>query len=385
MILPGRQFIRAFLYRWTLFFLFKHQLKIVQVNLCVNRIFFNQIRGTFIQLFSRKRYHMNKPKRKPTHKGEIHMQRTETLNSRAVKKASKLNRKDGIHLLLLATPFVLFTLAFSYVPLFGWIYAFFDYKPGIPLQQTPFLGLENFRNMFDDPRMGPVLANTLALSLLSIATAPVPMLLAILISEVRSGWFKRLVQTVSTLPNYISWIIVFSLAFSMFSTEGAVNSIMMKTGIGNPPVDVLGNYDRVWTVQTLLLLWKSAGWSAIIYLAAIVGIDSEQYDAAKVDGAGRMRTIWHITLPSIMPTFIVLLLLSVSNLLSAGFEQYLVFSNVMIADRIEVLDLYVYRLGLVTGDYSYSTAVGIFKTVISVLLLFTVNILSKKVRGQGIV
>ena len=313
------------------------------------------------------------------------MQRTETLNSSVKQRAGKLNRKDGIHLLLLATPFVLFTLAFSYVPLFGWIYAFFDYKPGIPLQQTPFLGLENFRNMFDDPRMGPVLANTLALSLLSIATAPIPMLLAILISEVRSGWFKRLVQTVSTLPNYISWIIVFSLAFSMFSTEGAVNSIMLKTGIGSPPVDILGNYDRVWTVQTFLLLWKLAGWSAIIYLAAIVGIDSEQYDAAKVDGAGRMRTIWHITLPSIMPTFIVLLLLSVSNLLSAGFEQYLVFSNVMIADRIEVLDLYVYRLGLVTGDYSYSTAVGIFKTVISVLLLFSVNILSKKVRGQGIV
>ncbi|WP_340021474.1 ABC transporter permease subunit [Paenibacillus sp. FSL K6-1096] len=315
------------------------------------------------------------------------MEYTYTAKSKPVKakKPARLLRKDGITLLLLALPFVLFTFAFSYVPLFGWIYAFFDYKPGIPLSHSAFLGLENFRSMLTDPRMGPVLVNTLALSLLSIATAPIPMLLAILISEVRSGWFKRLVQTVSTLPHYISWIIVFSLAFSMFSTEGAVNSMMMKTGIGSPPVDVLGNYERVWTVQTMLLLWKGVGWSAIIYLAAIVGIDSEQYDAAKVDGAGRFRSIWHITLPSIMPTFIVLLLLSVSNLLSAGFEQYLIFSNVMIADRIEVLDLYVYRLGLVTGDYSYSTAVGIFKTAISVILLFTVNFLSKKFRGQGIV
>lgn len=315
------------------------------------------------------------------------MEYTYTAKSKPVKakKRAKLLRKDGITLLLLALPFVLFTFAFSYVPLFGWIYAFFDYKPGIPLSHSAFLGLENFRSMLTDPRMGPVLVNTLALSLLSIATAPIPMLLAILISEVRSGWFKRLVQTVSTLPHYISWIIVFSLAFSMFSTEGAVNSIMTKTGIGSPPVDVLGNYERVWTVQTMMLLWKGVGWSAIIYLAAIVGIDSEQYDAAKVDGAGRFRSIWHITLPSIMPTFIVLLLLSVSNLLSAGFEQYLIFSNVMIADRIEVLDLYVYRLGLVTGDYSYSTAVGIFKTAISVILLFTVNFLSKKFRGQGIV
>ncbi|MBB3111051.1 ABC-type polysaccharide transport system permease subunit [Paenibacillus phyllosphaerae] len=305
--------------------------------------------------------------------------------ARKAARKSKLYRKDGIKLLLMALPFVILAFAFSYVPLFGWIYAFFDYRPGIPLSNTEFIGLENFRTMFSDPRMGPVLINTLALSLLSIATAPIPMLFAIMVSEVKSEWFKRLVQTTSTLPHYISWIIVFSLAFSMFSTEGAVNSILFKLGLSDTPVNVLGNYDRVWTVQTLLLLWKSVGWSAIIYLAAIVSIDSEQYDAARVDGAGRLRTIWHITVPSIMPTFIVLLLLSVSNLLSAGFEQYLVFSNVMIADRIEVLDLYVYRLGLVTGDYSYSTAVGIFKSVISIILLFTVNFLSKKFRGQGIV
>lgn len=310
---------------------------------------------------------------------------TYAAKKQAAGSKTKLFRKDGIKLLLMALPFVIFTIAFSYVPLFGWIYAFFDYRPGIPLDQTPFIGLENFRNMLSDPRMGPVLINTLALSLLSILTSPIPLLFAIMLSEVKTEWFKRLVQTVSTLPNYISWIIVFSLAFSMFSTEGAVNSIITKMGLPGAPVDVLGNFDRVWTVQTLLLLWKSVGWSAIIYLAAIVGIDAEQYDAAKVDGAGRFRMIWHITLPSIMPTFIVLLLLSVSNLLSAGFEQYLVFSNVMIADRIEVLDLYVYRLGLVTGDYSYSTAVGIFKTLISVLLLFTVNALSKKVRGQSII
>ncbi|MBB6635903.1 ABC transporter permease [Cohnella thailandensis] len=294
-------------------------------------------------------------------------------------------RKDGVKLLLMASPFVLFAFAFSYVPLFGWIYAFFDYHPGIPLNRTEFIGIQNFRDMFSDPRMGPVLINTLALSFLSILTAPIPMLFAVMVSEVKSGWFKRLVQTVSTLPHYISWIIVYALAFSMFSTEGAVNTIFSHLGISDTPVNVLGNYDRVWTVQTLLLLWKGVGWSAIIYLAAIVSIDSEQYDAAKVDGAGRLRTIWHITVPSIMPTFIVLLLLSISNLLSAGFEQYLVFNNVLVADRIEVLDLYVYRLGLVTGDYSYSTAVGMFKSVISILLLFTVNFLSKKFRGQGIV
>jgi len=300
-------------------------------------------------------------------------------------KKSALFRKDGLKLLLMALPFVGLAFAFAYVPLFGWIYAFYDYKPGIPLSRTEFIGLENFRLMFEDPRMGPVLINTLALSFLSILTAPIPMLFAIMVSEVRSGWFKRLVQTTSTLPHYISWVIVYSLAFSMFSTEGAINGILFKLDWIEAPTNVLGNYDRVWTVQTLLLLWKSIGWSAIIYLAAIVSIDSEQYDAAKVDGAGRLRMIWHITIPSIMPTFIVLLLLSISNLLSAGFEQYLVFTNAIVADRIEVLDLYVYRLGLITGDYSYSTAVGIFKSLISIILLFGVNFLSKKFRGQGIV
>ncbi|MFD0673075.1 ABC transporter permease [Cohnella sp. GCM10027633] len=303
----------------------------------------------------------------------------------AIATKKKRIHSDGWKLLLMATPFVLFAFAFSYVPLFGWIYAFFDYQPGIPLSDTEFTGLAKFAAIFDDPNIVRVLTNTIALSFLSIMTAPIPLILAILISEVKSGWFKKLVQTTSTLPNYISWIIVFSLAFSMFSTEGAVNQVLHKLGFSDAAVNVLGNPDHVWSIQTGLLLWKTVGWSSIIYLAAIVGIDGEQYDAAKVDGAGRFRCIWHITIPSIMPTFLVLLLLSISNLLSAGFEQYLVFNNMLVADRIEVLDLYVYRLGLVMRDYSYSTAVGIFKTVISIILLFSVNRLSKKIRGESII
>jgi ABC-type polysaccharide transport system permease subunit len=298
---------------------------------------------------------------------------------------SSYARREGIRLFWLATPFVLLAFAFYYVPLFGWVYAFFDYRPGIPLDKAAFTGLEHFRELFDDPNLVRVLTNTLALSFLSIVCAPAPLLLAILMSEVKSGWFKRLVQTTSTLPNYISWIIVYSLAFNMFSSEGAVNNILMKLGWVDGPTDVLGNYHHVWLIQTLIAIWKSVGWGAIIYLAAIVSIDSEQFDAAKVDGAGRFRTIWHITVPSVMPTFLVLLLLSISNLLGSGFEQYLVFNNVLVADKIEVLDMYVYRVGLVTQDYPYSTAVGIFKSLISILLLFLVNGFSKKVRGESIV
>lgn len=294
-------------------------------------------------------------------------------------------RKEGIVLLCMAVPFIIVAFAFHYVPLFGWLYAFFDYRPGIPLSQTEFVGLEHFREMLSDRNMTRVLVNTLALSFLSLLCAPIPVLLAVMISEVKSGRFKRIFQTTSTLPHYISWVIIYSLAFSMFSSEGAVNTILMRLGMIDMPINVLGNSEQVWLTQTLILLWKSLGWNAIIYLAAIVSIDSEMYDAAKVDGAGRFTTIFHITIPSIMPTFIVLQLLAVSNLLSAGFEQYLVFNNVMVADKIEVLDLYVYRVGLVMNDFPYSTAVGMFKSVISIILLFMVNGFSKKIRGESIV
>lgn len=294
-------------------------------------------------------------------------------------------RRDGIKLLLAAIPFIAFVIAFSYVPLFGWIYAFFDYKPGIPLSKAEFVGLAHFKELLTDPNIVRVLTNTIALSLLAILISPVALILAILISEAKSSRFKRIVQTMSTMPNYVSWIIVYSLAFTLFSTEGVVSQIAERVGFGDVTINVLGNEGRVWTVQTLLLLWKSAGWSSIIFLAAIVGIDSEQYDAAKVDGAGRFRSIWHITVPGVMPTFLVLLLLSISNLLSAGFEQYMVFNNALVADRIEVLDLYVYRLGLIVGDYPYSTAVGIFKSVISIMLLFLANSLSRRIRGHNII
>jgi ABC-type polysaccharide transport system permease subunit len=285
----------------------------------------------------------------------------------------------------MALPFISIAFAFHYVPLFGWIYAFFDYRPGISLTRTEFVGLEHFRQMLTDHNMVRVLTNTMALSLLALLCAPLPLLLAVMISEVKNERFKKLFQTTSTLPHYISWIIVYSLAFSMFSSEGAINTILLRLGLEDVQVNVLGNPNHVWLTQTLILLWKTIGWNAIIYLAAIVSIDSEMYDAARVDGAGRFRTIISITIPSIMPTFIVLQLLAVSNLLSAGFEQFLVFNNVMVADRIEVLDLYVYRQGLLLNDYPYSTAVGMFKSVISITLLFLVNGLSKKIRGESIV
>ncbi len=297
-------------------------------------------------------------------------------------------KKKSATLLVLALPFLLLILAFSYVPLFGWIYAFFDYKPGVPLQRTPFVGLYFFRLLFEEGGADfvRVLTNTFAMGLLGIALTPLPVVLALLLNEVRSTWFKRFIQTTTTLPNFVSWIIVYSLGMTMFSSEGVVNSVLMRAGLISEPLSILGNQSIVWVFQALLGAWKGLGWGAIIYLAAMAGIDQELYDAAKVDGAGRLARILHVTLPGIAPTYIVLLLLQVSGILSAGgLDQYLVFFNPQVADRIETLDYYVYRLGVAHADYAYSTAIGIMKTGVSVALLFGVNELARRLRGERIV
>ncbi len=302
------------------------------------------------------------------------------------RRKKKRMKKEGLVLLAMAVPFVAFVFAFSYVPLFGWIYAFFDYKPGIELFHSKFVGMKYFLLMLSDGGdMLRVLRNTLAMAFLGIACSVVPVVFAIMVSECSSKGFQKLIQTTTTLPNFVSWIIVYSLAFNLFSSEGLLNTLLLKLNLISEPTKILSNEKAVWYFQTALGLWKGTGWNAIIYLAAITGIDRELYDAASVDGAGRFNRILHITIPGLSSTYVVLLLLSASNILSVGLDQYLVFYNSMVADKIEVLDYYVYRIGLVTQDYSYSIAIGIFKTVVSVILLFSINTFSKRIRGNSII
>lgn len=300
-------------------------------------------------------------------------------------KRKKMTKKRWV-LLLLAVPFIVFLIIFCYIPIAGWGLAFFNYKPGIPLSKTPFVGLDNFKYIFsfgDD--VFNALKNTLAMSFLGILTSPLPIIFAIMLTELPGRRFTKIVQSVTTIPNFISWVIVFSLAFSIFSTDGALNTIMRNLGISNEPSNLLANADAVWFFQCALGIWKGLGWSSIVYFAAITGIDPELYDAATVDGAGRFQKIWYITIPSISETYIVLLLLSVCNLLSNGLEQYMVFYNSIVAEKIEVLDYFIYRVGIVKNDYSFSTAVGIVKSMVSIVMLFSVNGISKKLRGYSIV
>jgi ABC-type polysaccharide transport system permease subunit len=286
----------------------------------------------------------------------------------------------------MALPFVLFVFAFSYVPLHGWIYAFYEYIPGIPLFKNKFIGFDNFAYILKDmTNIRRVLLNTFAFYFLGLATSVIPVILAIMLTEANSTKFKKLVQTTTTLPNFISWVIVFSLGYNILYSEGVLNRLLMGLGITKEPVLLLANFNAVYFFQTFLGVWKGAGWGSIIYLAAIAGIDTELYEAAAIDGAGRWGRIRHITLPGIAPTYIVLLLLQISNLLSVGLEQYLVFSNNMTQRKIEVLDFYVYRVGLMNRDYSYAIAIGMLKTIVSIILLFSANKLSKKIRGESII
>lgn len=295
----------------------------------------------------------------------------------------------GIKLMLYIMPFMILLSIFCYYPLYGWVYAFFDFKPPLKLSQCDFVGLYWFRSLVENEtkikQLLGVLRNTFAMSGLSIATSWLPMAFAIFLSEIKTKWFGKTVQTLTTIPNFISWVLVYFMAFSLFSSTGAVNTILQDLGIINQPVLFLQSDEHTWLTMWLWNTWKGLGWGAIMYLAAIAGIDQELYEAARVDGAGRFRLIWHITVPGLLPTYFVLLLLNVANFLNNGMEQYFMFQNSFNKDHIQVLDLFVYNLGLGSGSYSLATAISMFKSLISVTLLFVINKLSKTLRGESII
>lgn len=293
--------------------------------------------------------------------------------------------KGKITLLCMTIPSVLFILVFSYFPISGWIYSFFDYRIGYKLSKCEFVGLDNFIYAFGDPYIITVILNTLIISILGLLGLPLAGMIAILLSEVRGKKFKKTVQTAITIPNFISWIIIYSIMFSLFSNDGLLTTLVRGlSGNRDSTVILLTNPGTAKLFMVLTNIWKTVGYNSIIFFAAVTGIDSQLYDAAAVDGAGRWQKILHITIPGILPTFITLLIISVGAILNNGFEQYYVFVNPMIQKNIEVLDYYVYRIGMLNNDIPASTAVSMIKTFISVVLVFSVNKLSKKTLGQSI-
>ncbi len=314
----------------------------------------------------------------------------------------KMEMEEKYRNFLMFLPVLLLTFIFCYLPIWGWRFAFFDYKIGDQLllhdvvengavvQESNYVGLKWFTYLFENPAnrddLVRVLRNTLVMSGLGIATSWLPIAFAVLLAEVRSSKFQRVVQTLTTIPNFISWVLVYAIAFAIFSTDGFINSFLRNVlEISGAKTDYLASADWIWVKMLLWGTWKGLGWSAIVYIAGIAGIDQQLYEAARVDGANRFQCIRHITIPGLIPTYMVMLLMSVAGMLSNGMDQYLVFENAINKDVIEVLDLYVYNIGIKSGLIPLSTVVGVFKSLIGVTLLFGANGISKAIRGESII
>lgn len=304
-------------------------------------------------------------------------------------KPKKKKLDQGKRMFLYMLPFLLLCFAFSYFPLHGWIYSFYDYKPPLKLSQCNFMGLRWFKMIFVNPaqvrQLFIVMRNTFAMSFLNIATSVLPLFFAVFLNEIKCKWFRKMVQTLTTIPNFISWVLVYAVAFCLFSNTGMVNTVLQNLGVILKPIKFLDSDSHTYIAMLLWSTWKGLGWGAIMYLASIAGIDQEMYEAARVDGAGRFQLMRYITLSELMPTYFVMLMLSVANFLNNGMDQYFVFQNAFNKAHIQVLDLYVYNIGMTGSSLSLATAISMLKSLISVTLLMAVNGISKKIRGVSLV
>lgn len=289
------------------------------------------------------------------------------------------------YLYLMSIPFVAWVFVFNYIPIWGWTMAFQRYRPGKSFMKQEWVGLDNFRELFHDERFYMALKNTLAMSFMGLfAGFTIPILFALLLNELRRQMFKRIVQTVSYLPHFVSWVVVAGIINKMMSIDGGINGLLMNLHLIAEPIQFLAKADWFWGIVTASDVWKETGWNSIIYLAAMTGIDPELYEAARVDGAARIRQMWHITLPGIRTTIIILLIMSIGNLINIGFEKQFLLSNPIVADKAETLDLYALNYGLQLGRYSFGTAINIFNSVVAVILLFTANTIFKRTSKESI-
>ncbi|MFC0332039.1 ABC transporter permease [Paenibacillus sepulcri] len=289
---------------------------------------------------------------------------------------------------------ILLLVIFHFLPLFGILMAFKDYSvtDGIRgIFTSPWVGFKYFEEFYNDYQFHNIVRNTLALSLLKLVfTFPVPILFALMLNEVRIHWFKRAVQTVSYLPHFISWVVVYGFIVVFLSGEsGMVNHFLMSVGIIDEPIGFLTNPDHFWGLAVGSAIWKEMGWWTIIFLAAVSGIDPSLYEAAQIDGAGRLSRIWHVTLPGIKGTIVVVLILALGSLLGGGlvgsnFEQAFLLGNPLNADKSEILQTYAFRMGLAQGRYSFATAIDLIQSVISIVLILSSNFIAKKTTQSGL-
>ncbi|SUX23647.1 sn-glycerol-3-phosphate transport system permease protein ugpA [Carnobacterium divergens] len=282
-------------------------------------------------------------------------------------------------------PGIAFMFIFTYIPIYGLIIAFKSYTVVDTIKDAPWVGLENFRIIMNDQFFWESVVNTLGISLLKLLCGFfIPIVLAIMIFEVKSGPFKRVVQTVSYLPHFLSWIILGGMLISWLSTSGLLNQVLEGVGMIEPGAgpNYLLDADKYWWIAVLSDIWKEAGWGTILYLATMSRIDPTFYEAARMDGANKLKQIWYITIPMLKPIISLNLILNVSGLLGSNLDQTLVLMNSQNQAKSEVINSYVYRMGLAQGDFSYATAVGLGISVVSVILLFVANQATKKMNDN---
>lgn len=282
-------------------------------------------------------------------------------------------------LAFMCIPFVIWAFVFKYLPIWGWTMAFQNYKPARSFSGQEWAGLKHFRILFEDSTFYRVLRNTLVMSTLQLVLGFVTAItLALLLNELKNILFKRVVQTISYLPHFISWVVASSIVLTVLSPDGIVNLLLTKLHLLDKPVLWMGKGNYFWGILAGTQVWKDVGWNTIIYLAAITAIDPSQYEAAEIDGAGRFQRMLNITLPGLKPVIIILLIMNLGNILESGFEPQYLLGNGMNLEYSENLDIFVLKYGLGMGSFSLGTAAGIFKTVVSFIFLFSANHIAKR-------
>jgi len=280
-------------------------------------------------------------------------------------------------------PGVIFMIVFNFIPIYGLTIAFKNYTVIDTIDSAPWVGLDNFRIILTDPYFWDSVINTLGISFLKLAIGfVVPIILAIMIYEVSGSRFKKIVQTISYLPHFLSWIVLGGMLITWVSTTGLFNQILLSLGLISQPQNILLDPSKYWWIAVLSDIWKEAGWGTILYLAVMAKIDPTYYEAAKIDGANRMRQIWNITIPNMKMIISLNLILTVSGLLGSNLDQTLVLMNSQNREKAEVINSYVYRMGMTQGDFSYATAVGLGVSIVSVILLVTANKITSKLNDN---
>jgi len=295
-------------------------------------------------------------------------------------------RKDFLqnkYAYLMVIPVVVFFVLFHYKPMYGIVIAFKNYRPIKGIENSDWVGLKWFKQFLMDPYYLRIVRNSFVINILQLCFVfPCPILFALLLNEVKVKWFKKTVQTISYMPHFISIVVICSLVTSFCQTNGVLNDIIEF--FGGERRNLLQEVELYYPIYLISDIWQGLGWSAIIYLAALSGIDQEQYEAAKIDGAGRLQQMRYITFPGLMPTVTMLFILQFGSLLSVGRDKTLLLYNELTYEVADVISTYVYRRGLSQGDFSYSTAIGLFQSVINIVMLVTANKMSKKLGQSGL-